>query len=291
VFVVVDNDGKNRLVGCSLVSREKVEDYAWVLQQLLNANDNLPPHVILVDGDYAMEAACDNIIESTVLLNCIWHLGHQNLSRNLQGALGRDWDAFISAFWTARNSVTDQEFELRWKEDVEGFGANKPSVQAYLGKIFERREHWAWPWVGSRFTAGMQSTQRIESINSVVKRVVNSKSSLPSLFNSIENMLADQVRTSRYLHFRLDTTSDPSLSVFIRQMFLDILNENNKYLGIAANSGMKMEMMRSIHYRSNPYEPEAVHEYAAECLDEQSSFAETDEVRYYYYIYYIVKKN
>jgi hypothetical protein len=81
VFVIVDNDGKSRLVGCSLVSGETIQDYEWILQQLLDANDNLPPHVILVDEDHAMEAACGNIIENTILMNCIWHLGHQNLNK------------------------------------------------------------------------------------------------------------------------------------------------------------------------------------------------------------------
>lgn len=74
------------------------EDYEWILRQLLMANDNLAPHTIIVDDDHAKEAACANVIGHTVLLNCIWHLGHQNLNKNLRGALGKDWQAFISAF-------------------------------------------------------------------------------------------------------------------------------------------------------------------------------------------------
>lgn len=169
VLVIVNNDGKSHLVGCSLVSGETTQDYEWILQQLLEANDNLPPHVILVDEDPAMEAACANIIGSTILLNCIWHLGHQNLNKNLHGALGQDWEEFASCFWRAWNAITESEFEHRWLKEVAVFGVSKPKVQGYLERIYEHCEHWAWSWVGMRFTAGMQSTQWIESVNAIIK--------------------------------------------------------------------------------------------------------------------------
>lgn len=133
------------------------------------ANDNLTPHTIIVDDDHAMEAACANVIEHTVLLNCIWHLGHQNLNKNLRGALGKDWQAFISNFWITRNALTAIDFERRWSQHVAVFGVGKPGVEAYLERIFERREHWTWPWVGTRFTAGMQATQRVEGVNAIIK--------------------------------------------------------------------------------------------------------------------------
>lgn len=189
VLVIVDNNGRSRLVGCSLVSGEKTEDYEWILKQLLIASNNLPPHVIIVNEDPAMEAACANVIGGTTLLNCIWHLGHQNLNKNLHGALGKDWDAFISSFWTMRNSITSHDFERRWSQHVTVFGHGKPRVEAYLERIFEHREHWAWPWVGTKFTTGMQSTQRVEGIKSIIKRLVHSKTSLPNLFKSIEKMI------------------------------------------------------------------------------------------------------
>ncbi|KAF9117271.1 hypothetical protein BG015_007079 [Linnemannia schmuckeri] len=84
----------------------------------------------MVDEDLAMEAAYARVLKSTVLLNCIWHLGHQNLNRNLHGALGKDWEAFISLFWITRNAITEQDFEHRWLEDIVVFGEDKPNVRA-----------------------------------------------------------------------------------------------------------------------------------------------------------------
>lgn len=275
-IVIVDNSGKNRLVGCSLVSGEHTKDYEWILRQLLMANDNLAPHTIIVDNDHAMEAACASVIGRTVLLNCIWHLGHQNLGRNLRGALGKDWQAFISTFWTTRNALTVVDFENRWSQHVKVFGVDKPDVEAYLEWIFKRREHWAWPWVGTRFTAGIQATQRVESVNAIIKRAVNSKTSLPVLFESTEKMLSDEARTSRYLHYRMDMTADPSLTQFTKKMFADIIDVNSRFLGIAAKGQMMMEMMRSIYYQSELHQATKV-ERAAECNEDQPNEAGDDD--------------
>lgn len=157
--VVVDTDGQSRLVACALVAGESTEDYAWILEMLLEGNDGLAPGVIIVDEDPAMEAACAQVINETDVLNCIWHLGHQNLNKNLHGALGTNWADFISAFWVVRNAVTEERFEQLWQDTILPFGDSKERVRTYLGTVYGRRQHWAWPWVGTRFTAGMQSTQ------------------------------------------------------------------------------------------------------------------------------------
>ncbi|KAF9344046.1 hypothetical protein BGX26_004879, partial [Mortierella sp. AD094] len=51
--------------------------------------------------------------------------------------------------------------------------------------------HWAWPWVGTKFTAGIQSTQRVESVHTILKGQVHSKTSLQDLFHIIEGEISD----------------------------------------------------------------------------------------------------
>lgn len=75
----------------------------------------------------------------------------------------------------------------------------------------------------------------------------------------------------------MDTTNDIAQSQFIKAMFSDIIAENDHYLGIAASSQMKMEMMQSIYYHSSLYEPEVAHEYAAKYHEEQKQLANADE--------------
>jgi len=254
VFVVVDTDGKNRLVACCLMSTEKIEDFSWILQQLLIASDGRYPHVIIVDEDRAMESACDEVIPYTTRLNCIWHLGNQNLNANLHGALGADWEEFVSAFWIARNSITQETFERRWGETVMVFAEGKPSAEAYLQRLYDRREHWAWPWVGTAFTVGMQSTQRVESVNANIKKLVHSKASLPTLFKAIEDILSSQATTARFLQYKTDMDADSprSDSGWLQRVFSGVISENH-YLGNAARHHMMKEMMRSLQYRCSPH--------------------------------------
>ena len=174
-FVVVDANAKNRIVACALVSGETTEDYEWILKQLLESSSGVAPGVLLVDEDSAMEAASANIIPQTTVLNCIWHLCSLNLAKNLQGALRSDWQTFLPRFWTARNALTPDEFDRMWSALARDFGGrNRTGVESYLQRLYDRRQRWAWAWVGSQFTAGMQSTQRVEKSHDLIKREVRS---------------------------------------------------------------------------------------------------------------------
>ncbi|KAF9123386.1 hypothetical protein BG015_005332, partial [Linnemannia schmuckeri] len=67
-------------------------------------------------------------------------------------------------------------------------------------------------------------------------------------------------------------------SIAVRQADVsDIIDENNRYLGISANSQMKIKMMRSVYYHSSLYEPEVIDEYAAEYHEEQLHLANNAE--------------
>lgn len=122
----------------------------------------------------------------------------------------------------------------------------------------------------------MQATQRVEGVNAIIKRAVNSKTSLPVLFESTEKMLSDEARTSRYLHYKMDMTADPSLTQFAKKMFADIIDANSRFLGIAAKGQMMMEMMRSIYYQSDLHQDTKV-ERPAESNEEQPNEACDDE--------------
>lgn len=81
ISIVVGMDGRSRRTGFGAVGGETTEDYEWILRQLLAANDGLSPYTIIVGEDLAMEAACANLIRDTILINCIWHIGYQNLNK------------------------------------------------------------------------------------------------------------------------------------------------------------------------------------------------------------------
>ena len=75
----------------------------------------------------------------------------------------------INDFWNARNSLCVDVFEQRFQSLLEKY----PTAYEYLyGTIYSSCQSWAQPFINRIFTAGMQSTQRVESINSVIHKAV-----------------------------------------------------------------------------------------------------------------------
>jgi hypothetical protein len=155
VFVVVDNNGKSRIVACALVCGETTSDYEWILEKLMEVQNGLAPAILLVDEDPAMEAACAHIIPQTTVLNCIWHIGSLNVVKNLQPTLRQSWDAFLPRFWSARNALTTEDFEDKWSALIQDFGGEgRESVNAYLSRLFDRRERWGMGMGRNSFHSG-----------------------------------------------------------------------------------------------------------------------------------------
>jgi hypothetical protein len=249
-FVVVDADGKSRMVGCAMISGETTDDYEWILRSLLEAGEGLAPAVIIVDEDPAMEAACAIVVPETAMVNCIWHLGSLNLPKNLRGAFGASWDDFISRFWIARNALTTDEFERRWSAITRDFGGRGPKAEAYLGRLFDRRIHWAWPWVRTHFTAGIQSTQRVEKTHGIIKRSVGKMTPLKDLFNVIEQRISNERSTAEYFHYKEAMKADRAQSGFAADVFADVDEVNRRFLAHFALYQMRAEMAQSLFYSS-----------------------------------------
>lgn len=89
-------------------------------------------------------------------------------------------------------------------------------------------------------------------------------------------MLSNEARTSRYLHYKMDMTADPSLTQFAKKMFADNIDVNSRFLGIAAKGQMMTEMMRPIYYQSDLHQATKA-ERAAESNEEQPKEARDDE--------------
>ena len=232
------------------MSGETTEDYEWILEQLLESSSGVAPGVLLVDEDPAMEAASANIIPQTTVLNCIWHLGSLNLAKNLQGALRSDWQTFLPRFWTARNALTPDEFDRMWSALARDFGGrNRTGVESYLQRLYDRRQRWAWAWVGSHFTAGMQSTQRVEKSHDLIKREVRRTTPLKDLFGTIERRISDENLTNAYLNFMAEKTSRV-VSSQVGQIFEGVEEMNIRYLGNFALYQMRREMIQALVYEA-----------------------------------------
>jgi len=252
-FVVVDTHNRSRQVAHALLSGETTQDYEWVIECLLDASNQLAPLIMFVDEDVGMEAACENKLPHTYVMNCIWHLGSLNLAKNLKGTYGNRWSDFAAQFWRARNALTEEEFDHHWstlERDYVGEQYGEQSA-SYLARLYNRRQRWAWAWIGSRFTAGIQSTQRVEKIQQIIKREVNSQTSLPDLFTAIEHQISNEELISKYLNYKSTTPTSGRITAHISKLFSDVEEVNSRYLGTFGINRMRREMLESMFYRAN----------------------------------------
>ena len=154
-----------------------------------------------------MEAACINQILDTSIIYCIWYLVTINLTKNLWNIIRSNWTIFISQFWLAYNVLTIDEFEQQWIILRDSFIHSQITADAYLQRLYECHTYWTWSWIGTWFTMGIQLTQRVESINYLIKHNINKTISLKYLFEIIEQKLSDNKLTNSYLNYQIKNTN------------------------------------------------------------------------------------
>ncbi|PKC16060.1 hypothetical protein RhiirA5_407489 [Rhizophagus irregularis] len=96
---------------------------------------------------------------------------------------------FIGDFYHMRNSYTQTQFDLRFNDMLSKY---EPCRSYLENKLYPSRNSWARYSIAKVFTAGAESTQRVESINGVLKKHLdrdyygsNPSVGLPSTFNTI----------------------------------------------------------------------------------------------------------
>ena len=73
----------------------------------------MSPKVFVTDGDPAVNVAVTEQFPDAFHMHCIWHIS-QNLPKQLKGKLGSSFNDFMKDFYTARNSLREDQFNERY---------------------------------------------------------------------------------------------------------------------------------------------------------------------------------
>jgi hypothetical protein len=205
IITVVDNNYKTRIVACAIIEDETLDTYRWIFDTLLTETE-VYPGVIFTDSDPSMSRAIKEIYPNTHHLLCIFHID-LNLRKKLKGKLGNQFEEFRNQFYICRNSLCEELFESRWNQLVNKY----PTAAKYLSEtLYVNKESWGIPWIYKWFTAGAQSTQRIESINKHIHDKVDRATSLCDLLHSIK----DHVKNEEHLeNFELERSALPTVGM------------------------------------------------------------------------------
>ncbi|CAG8625751.1 24141_t:CDS:2, partial [Gigaspora rosea] len=95
-----------------------------------------------------------------------------------------------------RYSISYQQFDSLKNKLLAKFSDSA----SYLNRaLFNEKEYWAYCYVSKYFTAGMQSTQRAEGQNAIIKNSVNSSTSLINLVKHIDEQIN---RASTHIQYK-----------------------------------------------------------------------------------------
>ncbi len=163
---------------------------------------------------------------------CIWHI-----AKNIRLHVKRAEVATTAVECFGKlSAVTDEvEFEIQWKQLIDRLDDGE---RGYMQHIYFQRQKWSAVWTSRMRNLGIKSTQRAESLNSVVKSTIDRSVTMAELlevFKSWTNRLED---TRKYLtieqEWKRPTKEDMLLSVLephISAYALAILQQEAKSIG------------------------------------------------------------
>ncbi|CAB4468012.1 unnamed protein product [Rhizophagus irregularis] len=192
---LIDNCNRTRLVATALLEDETEESFIWALSMIKKGTNDLIPKVVFTDSDPAMANAISLEFPDTIHCLCIFHID-LNLKKNLRNKLKSDeFKAFREEFFHCRNTLISTLFENRW----EHLKLKYPSAGNYIRKQLDPLKYkWAVCYTNNQFTAGANSTQRVESLNHKIHDCVRSLLTLVKEIQYILDKESEYARVEEY---------------------------------------------------------------------------------------------
>ncbi|KAI4324578.1 hypothetical protein MLD38_030053 [Melastoma candidum] len=188
LFIGVNQHYQALLLGCAILSDESATSYSWLMRTWLRAVGGLPPKMIITDQEKSIKTAVADVFPGTRHYFFLWHIWGK-LSENLMNVMRRH-ENFLAKFEKCViRSWTEKEFEKRWWKIIARCELKEDS---WLQALYEDRAHWVPTFMKGAFLAGMCTTQRAESINSVFDKYLHKKTSVQELVKQYEVILLDR---------------------------------------------------------------------------------------------------
>ncbi len=258
--IVVDNHAHSRIVATAVVSDETKETYQWILECLLCATD-LAPNVLFTDADPVMVVAIHESLPTTKHNYCIWHI-RKNLEKNLKGKLRGEYSKFVAAWNKCRNCFSENEFKKQWNELTVKFPAACKYLKRTLGTDVTS---WALCYTHRSFNAGIQSTQRVKSYNSLIKRSVKSSSTLLELDAHIQFLLDREEQFER----QEQTSENPTVGL------PNVIGRYFKRIDVIIKKFLTPRVLKMQHRQMNEsllYRPSKIEDWENLLESEQKTF-------------------
>ncbi|KAJ0960201.1 hypothetical protein J5N97_001976 [Dioscorea zingiberensis] len=180
-FVGINNHWNSVLFGCAFLSDETIDSFVWLFETFLEAMGYQQPKSIFTDQDQAMMKAIEMVFPESSHRLCMWHISNNAKQHLASRFANSEFKAqFNKCFYGCE---TETEFESNWAAMIEKFELEDHS---WLKRLYDLRAKWCPAFSMDVFSARTKSTQRSESMNSILHQIMNSSMSLIQVIQHYE---------------------------------------------------------------------------------------------------------
>jgi len=247
LFSGFTHKGRNCLFGFGIVNDESEETYSWIFKEFFRAH-NSQCSIIVTDHDLAMESVIDKNYQSITHLLCLWHI-IQSFTKHFSFLTSLNCSTLKNQILSLPYIETEKEFEEVYSQIQKTLDEKKLTKSSnYLEKMHIIRKKWGEAFLPAKFTGGVHSTSRAESMNSLIKRYVNSKSEIYDLIV----FLKDFEKTSIYNDFKLSKEivpqyeNHPIINELKKCVFETIFSKHFEQFSLSHNYFCKLKLTNSI---------------------------------------------
>jgi len=162
------------------------------------------PKAIITDQDRVMKNAIAIVFLESQHRYCMWHI-----MKKFPEKLGShaNFDGIKSAINNCLyDSQTCEEYEENWKDLLESYNLHD---NAWLHKLYMEKTFWVPAYMKYTFRAGMNSTQRSESMNTFFYVYVHLQTTLKEF---VDDVLRRMVESETRAHFNSFNRTIPCIS-------------------------------------------------------------------------------
>ncbi|XP_071939829.1 protein FAR-RED IMPAIRED RESPONSE 1-like [Coffea arabica] len=169
LFVDVNHHKQTTVFGATLLYDETIGTFEWLFDIFAKVMMGKIPRTILTDQDRRMATALATQWPTTYYRLCIWHI-YQNAATHLADVF-KDFQNFAADFsHCIYGYENENDFFEGWSEMLKMYGLED---NKWLKKMFDIKEKWILVYGRETFCADITTTQRSESMNSVIKKLLD----------------------------------------------------------------------------------------------------------------------
>lgn len=186
LFVGINNFNRLCLLMVGLIGDERIDSFKWLFQTYNKAiGTEKALSCLFTDGDHSIIAAAASCLPTVDHRLCHFHL-KLNIFRNLSSQLREKTSLFYFEFRSIALEIQSVEaFEERWTVLREKHGNLE-----YFDVLDSLKSKFAAAYLQSKFTAGVSTTQSVESMNARIKhRGLSTSTSLIDVVRRIDAIL------------------------------------------------------------------------------------------------------